>query len=197
MERNLTRRAAAYGRDLGLAALLAVFVANGPAGAAEPPGDGQSALPADIATAIAAGTEAWIEAYEEGDVHALAAQFTEDGLYAANTGELLRGRAGIRDAVLAWADRRRMILEAFGLPADSRIDFEEQPLRVRADGDAVYRLSRFMILVEPSRCVLDAGHALAVWRRQVGGGWRIESLIANRDRRPPDGACGRTREAPE
>ena len=48
-----------------------------------------------------------------------------------------------------------------------RIDFEETLLRFRAAGDAVYRLSRFMIVVEPSRCAMDAGHALSIWRRQA------------------------------
>ncbi len=79
---------------------------------------------------------------------------------------------------------------------DSRIDIEETLLRFRTAGDAVYRLSRFMILVEPSRCAMDAGHALSTWRLQADSEWRIESLLVNRDGKPPDKACGLKRKNP-
>lgn len=57
-------------------------------------------------------------------------------------------------------------------------------------GDFAYGLSRFNIQVEPSRCLLDAGHLLTVWRGQDGGEWRIESLVVNQLREPPENACG-------
>jgi uncharacterized protein (TIGR02246 family) len=174
--------------------LLAALVATSPgAPGQDTPG---SEIPAETAAAIARSWDAWLTAYETGDAAALASLFTDDGLYAANTGEVLQGRAGIRDGVDGWAARQAMFLEALGFPADSRIDVQDEVLRLRGADDAVYRLSRFLVLVEPRRCALDAGHLLGVWRRGDDGTWRLESLLGNRDRRPPEQACG-TRGAPD
>lgn len=154
------------------------------------------AVPADAAAAITKASETWIDAFERGDAETMAGFFTEDGLYAANTGQVLRGRDGIREGVRGWVDRRTKFLAAVGLPVDSGIDVEEQALRFRTAGEAVYRLSRFMIRVEPSRCAMDAGHIISIWRKQPDGSWRIESVLGNRDVEPPKEACGQ-RKAPE
>jgi len=171
--------------------------------AASPPARHQVAadqsfvVPADTAPAIAKAWEIWLDAFEEGDADTLAGLFTEDGLYAANTGHVLSGRDGIREGVLGWVDRRVKFLAALGLPVDSRIDVEEQVLRFRIAGDAVYRLSRSMIRVEPSRCAMDAGHIVSLWRKQPDSAWRIESILGNRSPEPPQEACGGQRRGPE
>ena len=179
-------RAAACSLLWALAAAPAVQAQDAPA----------PEVPADAAAAIGEAWAEWLSAYETGDAGTLAGLFSEDGIYAANTGEVLQGRAGIRRGVEGWGARQAMFLEALGFPADSPIDVQEEVLRLRGDGDAVYRLSRFLVLVEPSRCALDAGHLLGVWRRGDDGAWRLESLLGNRDRRPPAQACG-TRGAPD
>jgi len=125
-------------------------------------------VPADTAPAIAKAWEIWLDAFEGGDADTLAGLFTEDGLYAANAGQVLSGRDGIREGVLGWVDRR-----------------------------AVYRLSRFMIRVEPSRCAMDAGHIVSIWRKQPDSAWRIESILGNRSPEPPQEACGGQRRGPE
>ena len=154
-------------------------------------------VPADAAAAIAKAWEIWLDAFQRGDVETLTGLFTGDGLYVANTGKVLRGHDGIREGVLGWVDRRAKFLAALGLPVDSRIDVEEQVLRFRTAEDAVYRLSRFMIRVEPSRCAMDAGHIISIWRKQPDGAWRIETILGNRDVEPPEEARGRQRKAPE
>ena len=181
--------------------LVALLAAASVATADPPPTPDQPersfAVPADAAAAIAKVWEAWFDAYERGDPDTLAGFFAEDGIYAANTGQMLRGRGGIREGVSGWVALKPRHLESYGLPADSRIDIEETLLRFRTAGEAVYRLSRFMILVEPSRCAMDAGNALSIWRRQADGEWRIESLLVNRDAKPPDEACGPRRKNPD
>jgi uncharacterized protein (TIGR02246 family) len=173
---------------LALLAAASVATADSPPSAFE--AERSFAVPADAAAAITNVWGKWLDAYERGDADTLAGLFTEDGIYAANTGQMLRGRAGIHEAVSGWVALKPRHLEGYGFPPNSRIDVEETLLRFRTAGDAVYRLSRFMILVEPSRCAMDAGHALSIWRREADGEWRIESLLVNRDAEPPADACG-------
>ncbi len=59
--------------------------------------------------------EAWFDAYERGDPDTLAGFFAEDGIYAANTGQMLRCRAGIREGVSAWVALKSRHLEGYGL----------------------------------------------------------------------------------
>ncbi len=87
----------------------------------------------------------WVAAYERGDARAVADLFTEDGIYAANTGELLRGREEIRQAVDRWIARRPDVLLRLGVERDAVLDLEVEPLRVRVAGDVAYALSRFTI----------------------------------------------------
>lgn len=172
-------------------AILGLFSASGGTTAEqELPAQPAFAVPADAAAAISDLWEAWLTAYERADPETLAGVFTDDGIYAANTGQLLRGRAEIRDSVRGWIARRSEFFSRYGIPHDSRLDVEERVLRFRNAGDVVYRLSRFVAWVEPSRCVMDAGHLLAVWRSQSDSEWRLESLLVNRDGERPDQACG-------
>jgi uncharacterized protein (TIGR02246 family) len=133
------------------------------------PADADSA---QTAAAIERLSEAWIEAFELGDADAFAAFFMEDTIYAANNGELLRGREMVRDAMSRWAGRRPE-----GVDGEVRIT----KLRVRATGDLAYMVTRFTITATPPGRIVEAGHLLAVLRRQPDGTWLIESLVGNRD----------------
>jgi uncharacterized protein (TIGR02246 family) len=146
---------------------------------------------AEAAADIAALSAAWLAAYERQDAAGVTDLFTEDGIYAANTGELLRGRSGIRDGVRGWFALQPQMFASLGLAEEARIALEQDLVRFRVIGDAAYTLSRFIMRAEPSGCELSAGHGLAVWRRQAGDAWRIESQTVNRDREPPENACGR------
>ena len=126
--------------------------------------------------------DAWIESYERGDENALATVFMEDGIYAANTGQVLRGRTEIRAGVAAWMAQR---------PEGMTFDLSREPLRFRVSGDVAHDLARFTIRAVTPGCLVDAGHALSVWRRQPDGSWLIETLLVNQDREPPADACSR------
>lgn len=149
---------------------------------------------AQAASAIAVLMDAWLEAYEAGDIETLENLFLEGAVYAANTGQLLRGRAGIREGVRGWLARRPQIFANIGAPETARLNLEARLLRFRTLGDAAYTLTRFHIEVEPMGCWLDAGHAMTVWRRQADDGWLIESHLVNQDREPPPEACARRAE---
>lgn len=129
-----------------------------------------------------ASTQAWIAAYEESDAASLANLYEPDGMYAANTGEVLRGRDEILDAVRAWMARR---------PAGVSLDLELEMLRFIFSGNSAHTVSRFMIRAMPAGCTIDAGHALVVWRPQTDGTWLITSHLVNRDPEPPTDACPR------
>lgn len=154
---------------------------------------GQSA-PADsarAAAAIAPRLVAWADAYERRDAAALADFYTVDGLYAANTGELLRGRAGIRQGVSAWFARHPRMLASLGFSGEARLDLSVDQVKFRAAGDLAHSVLRFVIRVVPAGCVLDAGYAAVSWRREADGQWRIDAQVVNQDREPPPGACAR------
>lgn len=70
---------------------------------------------------------AWVAAYERGDARAVADLFTKDGIYAANTGELLRGREEIRQAVDRWIARRPDVFFRLGVERDAVLDLEVEP----------------------------------------------------------------------
>jgi uncharacterized protein (TIGR02246 family) len=120
---------------------------------------------AQTAAAIEQLSESWVEAFELGDAEAFAAFFTEDAIHAANNGELLRGREEIRDAMTRWAGRR---------PDGVDGDVRTVQLRVRAEDDVAYMLTRFTIIVAPAERIVEAGHLLMLLRRQPDGAWLIE-----------------------
>lgn len=94
--------------------------------------------------------DAWIESYERGDEDALAAVCMEDGIYAANTGQVLKGRPEIGAGVAAWMAQR---------PEGLTLDLSREPLRFRVSGDVAHGLARFTIRAVTPACLVDAGHA--------------------------------------
>ena len=132
--------------------------------------------------AIRAATESWLSAYGRGDADALANLYEQDAIYAANTGEVLRGRDGIRERIRGWIAQR---------PAGVELELEEQPVRFAFSGTNAHTVSRFVIRAMPVGCSIQAGHALAVWQPQPDGSWLITSQLVNRDPEPPADACPR------
>ncbi|HET6535847.1 MAG TPA: SgcJ/EcaC family oxidoreductase [Sphingomicrobium sp.] len=153
---------------------VAALTACGPA----PQDDDASSAEAAIRTA----TESWLSAYGRGDANALANLYEQDAIYAANTGEVLRGRDGIREGIRGWIAQR---------PAGVQLKLEEQPVRFAFLGNGAHTVSRFVIRAMPAGCSIQAGHALAVWRPQRDGSWLITSQLVNRDPEPPADACPR------
>jgi uncharacterized protein (TIGR02246 family) len=134
---------------------------------------------APVAEAVQAQMERWLAAYEAQDAKTLAGVFMDDGIYAANTGQVLRGRSAIREGVAAW----------FAKSPAAKVDIRRNQLRFRMVDGMANELSRFTIHVVGPDCIIDAGHALSVWRREADDQWRIETLLVNQDRERPSGAC--------
>ena len=156
-------------------ACLILFAATG----CSPPPQNQDDF-STAETAIQAATEAWLSAYEQGDADALANLFEEDGMYAANTGEVLRGRDGIREGARVWMTQR---------PAGVELDLQAETVRFQFDGNSAHSVSRFVIRALPRGCALQAGHGLTVWRPHGDGDWLIATHLVNRDPQPPPDAC--------
>jgi len=144
-----------------------------------------TAVPAAEA-AISGQMDRWIAAFEAGDSQSLASIFTEDGIYAANTGQVLQGRAGIRAGVQSWFDGPiGQAKKATG----GQLDVQRQLLRLKVEDRVAHSLMRFTIELTPPGCVLDAGHALLVWRQQPDGAWLIDSFLGNQDKKSPPNPC--------
>ena len=132
--------------------------------------------------AIRTATESWLSAYGRGDADALANLYEQDAIYAANTGEVLRGRDGIREGIRGWIAQRSAGVE---------LKLQEQPVQFAFSGNNAHTVSRFVIRAMPAGCSIQAGHALAVWRPQPDGSWLITSQLVNRDPEPLEDACPR------
>jgi uncharacterized protein (TIGR02246 family) len=133
-----------------------------------------------IAAILAPRFEQWMTAYERADAAGVAALFMEDGIYAANTGQVLRGREEIRTGIEGWIQTR---------PPGVTLDLRRETIRVRDHESVAHELVRFTILAVEPNCLVDTGHALSVWRRQSDDTWFIETLLVNRDPSPPPNAC--------
>ena len=134
---------------------------------------------------IEAASERWRKSFEEGDFDSTASLFTDNAIYAANTGELLRGRSEIRTAATGWAENTAPIRER------ATIKLQRQLLRFEQHGSLAYELARFTMSVSPPGCLINAGYSLGVWKKQPDGQWLVDTLTVNRDRDPLENACPR------
>lgn len=137
----------------------------------------ERAGPADADAEIERMRETFVDAWERGDAASLASIFHEDAIYAANTGQLLRGRAEIEAAAAGWIEER---------PAGVRLELVTDRLRFRPMGDLAYELNAFEIRVAGTGEPASAGYSLAVWRRADDGPWALESMVVNRIPDEPD-----------
>ena len=128
----------------------------------------------------------WILAYETGDPDEVASLFTDEAIYAANTGDVLKGRAQIKAGVAAWMQGSSRVGQQRG---QARLDLQRQSLRLVQHGSFAHDLARFTIAINPPGCLIDSGHALAVWEKQDDGRWLIDALTVNQDKQQPENAC--------
>lgn len=130
----------------------------------------------------------WMTAYESGDPDGVANLFTEDAIYAANTGEVLKGREEIRAGVAGWMQGSSRVGQQ---RRQARLDLQRQTLRLVQQGSFAHDTARFTITADPPGCLVNAGHALAVWEKQDDGRWLIDALTVNEDKQQPENACPR------
>lgn len=139
-------------------------------------------------SAIESAIDEWASAYEQGNADAIARLYTADGIYAANTGEVLTGREAIRDGIAAWIAQR---------PPNVQVALESRPVRLQVADGSGHALLRFVVRAVSAGCTIQTGHALVVWRPQVDGAWLIATQVVNRDPQPAADACSRSSDLPD
>lgn len=132
-------------------------------GACAPTGSQESAELAETA-------EAWSEAYNAGDIEAVAAMYTEDTRILPPNGEMARGRDVVR--------------AVFGGMADAGIKADLQSVEAMVAGDMGYKVGTYS-LTGPDGSQLDDGKFIETWRR-VNGEWMITNDIWNSDSPQPN-----------
>lgn len=145
-------------RSLDLAPLLLVVAIGA---CAAPVGEESSEL--------AALGERWMEAFNAGDVDALAAFYAEDARLLPPNAELGQGREVAR--------------AAFSDMIASGIKGQLETIEAVAAGDVGYRVGTYS-LQGPDGAALDRGKYIEVWRR-IDGAWQIENDIWNSDMPTP------------
>jgi ketosteroid isomerase-like protein len=120
--------------------------------------------------------EPFRDAFLAGDVDRLADAFMPDGAYGTNAGVLLEGYERIRAGAAEWFRRR---------PPGAVVELEMTLLHADEVGDLRWELLEYRqhgyVPGQPAAGSLDeAGHGLAVYRRDQEGAWRIRSLVVNR-----------------
>lgn len=173
-------------RLLGLAIISALAVSSNSSAST---GTGLAQLdPGQERQLIEEAFNRWMVAYETGDPDGVANLFTEDAIYAANTGEVLKGREQIRAGVAAWMEGSSRVGQQ---RSHGSLDLERETLRLVQHGSFAHDLARFTITMRPTGCLIDAGHALAVWEKQDDGRWLIDALTVNQDKQPSENPCRR------
>jgi uncharacterized protein (TIGR02246 family) len=132
-------------------------------GACAPTGSQESAE-------LAATADAWAEAYNAGDLEAVAALYTEDTRIMPPNGAMSRGREVVR--------------AVFGGMADAGIKGDLQTVEAMVAGDMGYRVGTYS-LTGPDGSQLDSGKFIETWKR-VDGEWLIANDIWNSDKPGPN-----------
>jgi ketosteroid isomerase-like protein len=143
--------------------LLAAAVAVAALSACAPQGAQPSAE-------LAALAERWEDAYNAGDLDALAALYTADCRLMAPNAEMAQGGEAVR--------------AGFGAMREAGLTVDLETLDATATGDLGYRVSTYAVAA-PDGTVVDRGKAVELWRKTAAG-WQITSDIWNSDL--PEGA---------
>ena len=143
-------------------------------------------VPISPDSTISAQLDRFIGAFEACDARTLSSLFTPEGVYAANTGQVLVGRDEIRNGVQGWMTGP---LKPACQSDGTALNVERRKVRLDVLDGVAYSLTRFVIRIEPMQCAIDAGHILGVWRRQPSGQWLLEALAGNKDPAQPPNAC--------
>jgi uncharacterized protein (TIGR02246 family) len=150
-------------RVISIALFLLVLGACQPA--AEP---GPALLTDADRAAIAAETQAAIDAFNAGDWAAAAAIYTEDAIVLPPNAPLVRGRSAI---------------EAFLAEVWTFSDFTITNTEVEGVGDLAYVVGTYSMTITPEGAepIHDTGKFLEIRKKQADGSWPLYADIYNSD----------------
>lgn len=113
------------------------------------------------------------EAYNQGDVAAVAALYTDDAVLMPPNLEMLRGKEAIEQF---WAGARQMgVLD----PALETVQVEES-------GDMACEIGVYTLKIQPEggQATTDKGKYVVLWKRQGDGSWKLAVDIWNTNSPP-------------
>jgi uncharacterized protein (TIGR02246 family) len=152
-------------RASGIAVLWLIFALSAcqpPAseGPAEMTESAPAGLSSDDLAANQATTNAWLDGARAGDMAALAATYTTDGVLMPPNHEAVEGRAGIQ-----------AFMESF--PHFTEIDL--QPIEVNGEGDLAYVRGTYTVTMAPEggQPINDTGKYMEIRQKQADGSWLI------------------------
>jgi ketosteroid isomerase-like protein len=119
----------------------------------------------DQSAELAAHTEGWENALNEGDIESLVAVYAEDCVLMPPNAELARGQAAARTI--------------FGGMIEAGLGGELNTLAVAAAGDVGFHAGTYT-LTAPDGSVADRGKFTEAWRK-IGGEWKMVNDIWNSD----------------
>ena len=118
----------------------------------------------EVQSAIGAGVERFMAAFNRGDAAGLAALYTEGAQCLPPNGDFVTGRpaiAGFWQAVMDMGIKEAQI----------------EILEVEAHGDTATEVSKFALLGEGGQ-VLDQGKYIVIWKEEAGQ-WKLHRDIFN------------------
>lgn len=113
------------------------------------------------------------EAYNRGDVAAVAAMYADDAVVLPPNLPMQEGRQAIQNF---WALAKQIGIR----------DLSLQTTRVEERGDAAWEIGVYTLKIQPEGAtpVEDKGKYLVVWKRAGDGSWRLAADIWNTDSPP-------------
>ncbi len=120
--------------------------------------------PANIHDVIVAADKAFMSAFSQGDVAAIADLYTQDGQFLPPNGDFVVGRQAIANTFQSFMNSgvKEIKLEA---------------LEVEGYGDSASEVGRYM-LEDIDGKVLDEGKFVVIWKKEAGQ-WRLHRDIIN------------------
>jgi uncharacterized protein (TIGR02246 family) len=115
----------------------------------------------------------FVEAYNRGDVAAVAALYTDDAVLLPPNLEMLRGREAIQQF---WAGTRQMGVREAAL----------ETVQVEDSGDMACEIGAYTLKIQPEggQATTDRGKYVVVWKRQGDGSWKLAVDIWNTNSPP-------------
>jgi uncharacterized protein (TIGR02246 family) len=160
-------------RSVLLAALALALTST----ACQPPAQEAAGLSEEDVAAIEAIPDAWAEATLAGDWAAVAALFTEDGVFMPPNEPAVEGRAAIE----AWTSTN------FGLLTYT--EFTSEALEIDGRGDIAYVRGRYEVTLMPEGApepIRESGKWVAIMQKQPDGSWLTLVDIFNTDQPLPE-----------
>jgi uncharacterized protein (TIGR02246 family) len=127
-----------------------------------------------VQQAIMQNNARFAEAYNRGDVAAVAGMYTDDAVLLPPNFQMLEGRRAIQDF---WGGARQMGIRDLAL----------ETVRVDERGDAAWEIGAYTLKIQPEggQPTEDTGKYLVVWKRTSDGSWRLAVDIWNTNSPPP------------